>query len=57
MKAKGVEVLYGALVPNGLPGGVMVLQTAGDALRFNPDIHSLLTDGAFTPDGKFHQLP
>ncbi|NMC61576.1 MAG: transposase, partial [SAR324 cluster bacterium] len=52
-----VKEMYQALVPNSLPGAAMVLQTSGEALRFNPHLHSLVTDGAFTNDGTFHKLP
>jgi len=52
-----VNEMYQALVPDSLPGAAMVLQTSGEALRFNPHLHSLVTDGAFTKDGTFHKLP
>lgn len=35
----------------------MVFQTSGEALRFNPHLHSILTDGVLLPGGTFHRLP
>jgi hypothetical protein len=26
-------------------------------MHFHPHIHALITDGAFTPDGRFHPIP
>jgi hypothetical protein len=40
-----------------LPGMVAGIQTFGDLIHFHPHIHAIVTDGAFTPDGVFRQLP
>jgi hypothetical protein len=39
------------------PGAVLAIQTFGTLMHFNPHIHGLVTDGAFTPDGRFHSIP
>jgi len=39
------------------PGGVLAIQTFGSLMHFHPHIHGLITDGAFTPDGRFHPIP
>ncbi len=40
------------------PGLVVSLQTFGAyAANFHPHLHVLTTDGAFTPEGEFHELP
>ena len=52
-----VKEMYRAVIPEGTAGGIMVLQTAGESLRFNPHLHSLITDGAMLPDDTFHRLP
>jgi hypothetical protein len=40
------------------PGAVLALQTFGAyAANFHPHVHALVTDGAFAPDGTFHELP
>ena len=39
------------------PGGILVIQTFGSLMHFHPHIHGLVTDGAFTPDGRFHPIP
>jgi hypothetical protein len=41
------------LAIGGVPGLVQNLQTAGDALNFNPHLHGILSDGVFKPDGVF----
>ena len=40
------------------PGGVSSIQTFGSfAANFHPHIHSLITEGVFTPEGEFLPLP
>ncbi len=34
-----------------------MLQTAGDALNFNPHLHGLLSDNIFAPNGAHMSLP
>jgi hypothetical protein len=48
--------LYGAIIPDGMPGAVQVLQTAGESLNWNPHLHSIVTSGAFLEDGAFQSL-
>lgn len=49
---------YRALLgDNATPGGVLAIQTFGSLMHFHPHIHGLVTDGAFTPDGRFHPIP
>ena len=38
------------------PGMIAAIQTFGQLLHWNPHIHSLVTCGAFTPDGDFLEL-
>ena len=40
-----------------VPGMIAAIQTFGTLLHWNPHIHSLLTCGAYTPDGEFLELP
>jgi len=39
------------------PGMIATVQTHGELAHFHPHVHSILTDGAFTFDGKFIPLP
>ena len=39
------------------PGMIASIQTFGNLSHFNPHLHSLATDGAFTSDGTFIPLP
>ncbi len=39
------------------PGLVLTVQTAGEALNFNPHLHGLLADGSFDESGHFTQFP
>ncbi|MFQ5948847.1 MAG: transposase [Acidimicrobiia bacterium] len=44
--------------PDVQPGLVVSIQTFGSyAANFHPHLHVLLTDGAFTAEGEFHELP
>ena len=40
-----------------VPGMIAAIQTFGTLLHWNPHIHSLVTCGAFTPEGEFLELP
>jgi hypothetical protein len=40
-------------IDTGQPGAVLTLQTAGEALNFNPHLHGMLSNGLFAPDGSF----
>jgi len=40
----------------GSPGLVLTVQTAGEALNFNPHLHGMLSDCLFRPDGTVEQL-
>ena len=40
-----------------VPGMVGAIQTFGELLHWHPHIHTLVTCGAFTPDGEFLELP
>lgn len=39
-----------------IPALILTLQTAGEALNFNPHLHGLLTSGTFDASGKFTPL-
>ena len=40
-----------------LPGMVAAIQTHGELLHWHPHIHTLVTCGAFTPEGDFLEVP
>jgi len=40
-----------------VPGMIAAIQTFGQLLHWNPHIHSLVTCGAYTPEGVFLKLP
>ena len=40
-----------------LPGMVAAIQTHGELLHWHPHIHTLVTCGAFTPEGEFLEVP
>lgn len=52
-----LEVYRAVLGGQAVPGGVLAIQTFGQLIHFHPHIHGLVTDGAFTPDGRFLPLP
>ena len=41
---------------SGFPALVLTLQTAGEALNWNPHLHGMLADGVFTEDSTFTQF-
>jgi ribosomal protein S27E len=40
-----------------LPGMIAAIQTHGELLHWHPHIHTLVTCGAFTPEGEFLEVP
>lgn len=40
-----------------IPGMIANVQTFGELAHFNPHAHTITTDGVFTPEGTFIQLP
>ena len=42
---------------DGAPGMAVGIQTYGDLANWHPHLHTLTTDGAFTPDGTFIPMP
>ena len=44
-------------LPDVVPGMIAAIQTFGQLLHWNPHIHSLVTCGAYTPEGEFLHLP
>ena len=44
-------------LPDVVPGLIAAIQTFGQLLHWNPHIHSLVTCGAYTPEGEFLHLP
>jgi hypothetical protein len=44
-------------LPDSEAGLVVRVHFFGSPLNFHPHLHVMATDGAFTPDGVFHQLP
>ena len=47
--------LYSIITP-GAPGAVLVIQTSGESLNFNPHIHGIISSGTFHGD-TFHESP
>ena len=41
----------------GQPAFIRYVQTFGDLVTFNPNIHALVADGVFLPSGTFQVLP
>ena len=41
---------------SGIPALVLTLQTAGEALNWNPHLHGMIADGVFSEDGTFTQF-
>ena len=54
LKAEAVRLLGREDV---VPGMIAAIQTFGQLLHWNPHIHSLVTCGAYTPEGEFLALP
>jgi len=52
-----VQTYRALLGETATPGGVFAIQTFGQLIHYHPHIHALVTDGAFTPDGRFIPLP
>jgi hypothetical protein len=44
-------------LPDVVPGMITAIQTFGQLLHWNPHIHSLVTCGAYAPEGEFLHLP
>ena len=40
-----------------VPGMIAVIQTFGELIHFHPHIHALVSDRAFTPDGRSLAVP
>ena len=45
-----------AAIPGSNPGAVLVVQTSGESVNFNPHLHGLISSGAFLPTGSFIPL-
>ncbi len=55
---QSIQTVYHALLGDeAAPGGILAVQTFGQLLHFHPHIHGLVTNGAFTSDGRFLHLP
>ena len=54
IKAEVPRMLH---LPDVVPGMIAAIQTFGQLLHWNPHIHSLVTCGAYTPEGEFLHLP
>jgi hypothetical protein len=53
---EAIREYYQAALPDGVPGSVMALHTAGSLLEHNPHLHCVTSDGMFLPDGTFVEL-
>lgn len=43
--------------PDAVPGMIATVQTFGELAHWHPHVHTIVTDGLFTPDGTFLPLP
>lgn len=53
---ESIGELLQAVVPEGAPGTVLVFQSAGESLNFNPHIHGIVSGGVFDGAGRFHEI-
>jgi len=53
---KALKEYYQAVLPEGVPGAIMALHTAGSLLEYNSHLHCIVTDGVFLPNGGFLEL-
>jgi hypothetical protein len=52
-----IKKMFGEILPDGFPGAILALHTAGDSLNFNPHIHGMVTNGILNEQGIFYPLP
>jgi hypothetical protein len=52
---ESIKEFYSAAVP-GVPGAVLVAQSAGESLNFNPHLHGCISSGSFDESGNFHPV-
>jgi len=45
------------LKSNGIPGGIVTIQTHGNMLNIHPHTHVIVSDGLFCEKNKFYQMP
>lgn len=48
--------MFAVVLPQGLPGLVLCVQTSGESLNFNIHLHGILTAGVLDPMSNFHLL-
>ena len=48
---------FKAMEPRARPAFILYVQTFGNLVSFNPNIHALLTDDVFLPPGRLRVLP
>lgn len=51
------EFYQATLKSNGIPGGIITIQTHGNMLNLHPHTHVIVSDGLFCDDGTFHAMP
>ena len=51
------EFYQATLKSNGVPGGIVTIQTHGNMLNVHPHTHVIVSDGLFCEDGTFHLMP
>jgi len=54
--AKSIKILYKEIYPDSTPAFVLTVQTAGDALNFNPHLHGIIANGVFNKNDSFTRL-
>ncbi|MCA9375289.1 transposase [Candidatus Dojkabacteria bacterium] len=52
-----IRNMFNEILPDGNPGAILALHTAGDSLNFNPHIHGLVTNGVLGENSIFYPLP
>jgi hypothetical protein len=53
---ESLKEMFHAALPQGVPGAVLTVQTAGESLNLNSHIHGICSDGVFDKQGNFHPL-
>jgi hypothetical protein len=51
------EFYQATLKSNGVPGGIVTIQTHGNMLNVHPHTHVIVSDGLFCEDGTFRLMP
>jgi len=53
---ESIKEFYSAVLPGVVPGAVLVAQSAGESLNWNPHLHGCVSSGSFDESGNFHPI-